>query len=173
MYDPQPPFRVEKAEQIGGWLIFLAIGITLTPLNLINDIFISADFFDSKTWAVHWKSQSWGLLIITFFELVYNMFYLVFSVVIIILFYKRRSSLPRVLSIYLCVILFVTIMDTVLVNWLSGTDFSKSSYQNIYRSIAMVLIWIPYFRISQRAGMTFVKRLHHPNGGNTAQRHIV
>ena len=102
MSEIQDPITTEKQkyQNIGGWLILVGIGIVFSPLRLL--LFIGRDLlpvFLSETWTTLTTPGTqiyhpfWGPLLI--FELLGNVFFLVFSLVLVIFFFQKRKLYHR------------------------------------------------------------------------------
>jgi len=157
-YDPKPYYPAAWAQPIGGWLILVAIGISLTPFRLLYS-FISEDFILSgQGWLSMWYADNYAYFILLLAEHVYNVVFFMFSIVVAILFFHRRSSAPFLISILYGLSCVVTIADTLLASQIDpNTEVNRAE---ITRSIFSVIVWIPYFQMSQRVKRTFVKIRH-------------
>ena len=166
-YDPVPANGVTRSQPIGGWLILVAIGLSITPLRLAYDIFNMTEFFDPESWSALWHAGNWFLFSVFFFEYVYNIFYFFFSVLLIALFFNKRSSIPILISIFYGATFVVTLVDTLIAMNLNDLYTSKEQsefYRDLFRSFFAAIIWIPYFNISERVKETFVERLGPTQG---------
>ncbi len=152
-------------KQIGGWLILVAIGLTITPLRVCYDMFNSPEFLNSNVWNsligfdTSTRNLLTGLLIIV--ETLYNFTFLVFSLLVVFLFYNRRTILPRFAIILFSTALIFLIIDTSAAFTLNPQVYTASdrqaSYKEITRELINASIWIPYFIYSKRVRHTFVK----------------
>ena len=159
-YNPTPLYP-DTSLPIGGWLILPAIGLTITPflavLRIYRQQYYSQEIYDGIS------SSEFGaqLSLLVGFELVYNHLYIVFSILVVVLFYGKRSSFPRLASIFYAVAFLVPLIDIIWVESISTDYFEEASktesYKNIGRSLISALIWIPYFNISKRVKQTFTK----------------
>ncbi len=169
-YDVQVPYSPEGSLNIGGWLILIGIGIVFTPFMVIYDLFSSPEYFNSHIWGAlfHLDSGARELLtgLVMFFELIYNLLYLVFVILVIVLFFKRRSILPKSIIIMYATVLLFTTVDTVLALQLNPSVFTEAEkdefYIEILRSAVRAAIWIPYFMFSDRVKQTFVVQYATP-----------
>jgi hypothetical protein len=163
LYDFDPPVVSESYyDQIGGWLILPAIGLVLTPLFTSYQL-ISTGFFNIS----HWKiitdpafatyNPKLGFLVLV--ELLSGIAITGYAILLNILLWKRRTSLPRLIIFLYAYIVLSLILD----NWISGllqparTDVQ--SMKEIARAVIGAAIWIPYFIFSDRAKATFTRRL--------------
>jgi hypothetical protein len=158
-YDPEPRTKIEYAQPIGGWLILVAIGLFLTPFRIVYDVISTDEYFNSATWTILVSQNQWGTIIVMVAELIYNISYLVFAVLILLLFLKRRTSLPRLISFYYGVAFLVTSLDTMAGLALSGEPVDYPSIKEILRTLLVAVIWIPYFNLSERVKETFVEQI--------------
>ena len=154
-YDPQPYYPSGWAEPIGGWLVLVAIGLTISPVMILYSV-ISEDLLTGSSWLVFFYqgNYGWGLFLV--FEHVYNVVIIVYSLLAIALFYQRRSSAPRIVSIFYGVVAVMSIVDNVAASILTGQNMDADGVKQIFRSVISAAIWIPYFYTSQRVKKTFV-----------------
>ncbi|MBP2832552.1 DUF3857 domain-containing protein [Aquimarina sp. U1-2] len=165
-YNIQGQNSKNESQKIGGWLILVAIGITITPIRTILELYREFDnFFSTSTWMYIIKDHSSfnelfnSLLIIV--EIIYNSAFLVFSILIIVLFYFRRTILPRLFIIFYVATFIFILTDTILALILNKAMYSEVEkmqlYQEIGRSFISMAIWVPYFLISKRVKSTFTE----------------
>lgn len=161
-FDPEPAAPAPSGGQpIGGWLILISIGLCITPFRLVYDLFNMPEVYDSMTWANLLGLKRYGLFGFFLLEHVYNMIFLPFCVLVLVLFFKRRTSLPRIITIYLAVGCVVTTADTLVSVQIDPTLAEQGNYyKDMIRSILSAAIWIPYFNMSTRVKETFVKRVN-------------
>ena len=153
-YDPKPYYPAAWGQPLGGWLILVAIGITITPIRLLVS-FITEDFILSgQGWLSMWYAGNYGYFLMLFAEHIYNVVFFMFAFVVLVLFFQRRSSVPLLISIFYGASCVVTIADTLLA--LQIDPNGEVDRSEITRSIFGALIWIPYFQMSQRVKRTFV-----------------
>ncbi|WP_416864999.1 MAG: DUF3857 domain-containing protein [Imperialibacter sp.] len=164
-YDPEP-WEFAEDKPIGGWLILPAIGLTLTPIRLVIDLLsndqLSAGMWDGIILLTDGGVKSLPVLVFVGAELVYNYMFFVFSILIIVLFYQRRTSVPRLVTIFYALALIVPIVDALITDELipgvlSETD-RNSTIKEAVRAGVAALIWIPYFNIAERVKSTFCKK---------------
>ncbi len=158
-YDPEPELIRINGQAIGGWLVLIAIGLIITPFRIIYELFFSTSFYDQITWVTAWTQEQYILLSLMFFELIYNVANIVFSVLLLVLFLERRSSLPKLIIIFLWMSVAVSVIDA-LVGWAYMTEPKDRDeiFKNVFRSLIAAAIWIPYFNTSTRVRETFVER---------------
>lgn len=162
-YDPIPE-NFEEARELGGWLIVVFIIIVVYPLFMISEL-SKGDFFNLSLWeniavttSPNFNPQYAGLLI---FQLLFNIFSIIYSILIIILFLKRRSSLPRLIKIFF-ILKFIGVIlisfSLYKLNFLSNSD-KEEFFMDSFKAFVHISIWIPYFLVSYRVKETFIYRL--------------
>jgi hypothetical protein len=152
----------QKYQRIGGWLILVGIGIVVNPLRILLVIGKLIPLFFNGSWKILTTPGTaayhpmWAPSII--FELLGNIAVLVFSIVLAVLFFQKRSVLPKVITAFFLLNLAFVIVDFLLANSIPAiaNQGNQAPLGEIFRSIILCLIWIPYFLISKRVKGTFV-----------------
>ncbi len=165
-YDVEARDKDPKGKSIGGWLILIAIGLIFTPLRILYDMFSGDSYFDAYTWTALWATEGLGgkpLVFFIGFELFVNIAFFIFSIILIILFFERRTIVPRLMIFFYGLSLVFVVFDTVVASVFSeaialGEAELQDSYGEILKGFVRCAIWIPYFTISERVKETFVKR---------------
>ena len=157
-----PKTTVNDGRNIGGWLILIAIGVTLTPLALLYTI-KDMNYFEADAWSHILNPQSseysvqLGVFIIV--EMILNLLFLIFSVLNIILFYQRRTTFPLVFTIYLvCNFLFIALDYTVGIHY-DLLEFDNEVVKDLSKRLIFMGILIPYLFVSTRVKETFIMQL--------------
>ena len=160
-YDPKPAVTVwDGGQPIGGWLILVGLGLLLSPFRMIFDLFDLPEVYDSQTWANLLALKRYGLFGFTLLTHVYNVLLFSYIILIIVLFIKRRSSLPRLIMIFYGANCFMTVTDSLVGAVLDPTMVDQPGYyRNVFSTIIAAAIWIPYFNTSSRVKETFVVRI--------------
>ncbi len=148
------------SEDIGGWLVLVAIGLVVSPFVVFYGIFTTPEFFDKKTIEVIYNqdthdSLSWAFIIVA--ELIYNMANLVFIGLLLVLFFTRRAILPRLIIIFYAQTFIFRVIDYYLANVYLDINYpDNDSLKSVFQSLFGAMIWIPYFLYSKRVKNTFV-----------------
>jgi transglutaminase-like putative cysteine protease len=157
-FDVKPLYPDHNME-IGGWLVLSLIGVLVAPFIGLFNLF---------------KGEYFGISILTFFtsgstysplagifvvlEMICLIVMISFQVLLIILFVKKRSSLPRLIIINYIGVAAFYLMEIIFLNVINPSD--SSILNEIYGAFAKVLIsgaiWIPYYLKSERVKETFV-----------------
>jgi transglutaminase-like putative cysteine protease len=165
-FDPEPELPWATGQPIGGWLILVAIGLVFTPLKTLYGLLTTAEFFEQKIWSNLVETESFGLLFVMFIELVYNVMNTIFSALLIVLFFEKRSSLPKLIIIFYCLNLAMVVLDGFIAwSYLTDTNERNDAFKEVFRSLIMTAIWVPYFNTSVRVRETFVERSNTGNAG--------
>lgn len=163
-YNPAHLRHAPQGYQIGGWLVLVAFGICISPVRLLIQI-LDASYFDGNIFSalINPAAMSYNpaLAIILVTELILNVSFLVFGLLILVLFFNRRTSLPRLISIYLFSNLAFILIDSVAGGVVNG-ETTTEMFTPVISSLVGCLIWIPYFNVSVRVKETFVNRLPEP-----------
>lgn len=151
---------VKNAWSIGGWLILPAIGITINPLLILVSA-IRQDIYSESVWQNMQANPHAALLNLTvILTVIFNTLLFVFSVFILISFYKRRDILPKYFIIFICFSFFVTLADTIgglyVERAVKGEITDTSGFGAVFRNIIICIVWTIYFLRSERVKNTFV-----------------
>lgn len=149
---------------LGGWLILVGIGITLSPLILLFqmvplyvDIFTNGSFEVLTTEGYDTYHPLWAPVLMS--EMVYNALLAITGFYLIYLYYTKHYLFPR---IYIAMV--VTMLIAIPLNaWLvtlvleDSEMFDAETTKEWVRTAISALIWIPYMLISERVKLTFVE----------------
>lgn len=164
-YDPRPELPYLKGTPIGGWLILIGLGVALSPIRILIDLIRDTSLIDGSGWMTWLAAKQYGLFTFALFTHIYNIFNLLFTVLIAVLFFQRRSSFPRLMSIELAMTLIITAIDILLTRAVTDNPDGISS-REVFRALGSAAIWIPYLNISTRVKETFVIRIGDEDGDN-------
>jgi hypothetical protein len=156
-YDPEPNRYMVRGLPIGGWLILLAIGICISPLRLLVDLFKDPEIISGAGWMSFLALKNYPLFAFVFFSHIFNVVKLFFLALLLVLFFQRRSSFPRLMTIMLAMQFLMVAIDTMAGRALAD-DSSSISLKDMIQSTVAAAIWIPYLNMSQRVKDTFVIR---------------
>src|SRR6266545_1617764 len=158
---PPPVDAPARLNGIGGWLILLAIGHVLAPLRSIKTAFdVVSTAMNSNSWRALTDPMQpsyhawWAPTLL--FELFFNILALLFSVLLVALFFAKRAAWPRAFALFLVVNLVGAVMDTILVDRIpAATEPLVTSLRDIAPIVLAGAIWIPYVFLSKRVKTTF------------------
>lgn len=174
-YDPPLPRGVvdPDLQGIAGWLLLPALGIALQPLIILKDVAELVPAYAADNWMLLTTvgqtsyNSLWAPVLL--FELAANLGLLVFSVLLMILFFQRRSSVPLVFLAFQGTALYIGILDQVVAGLIPAVEHeaSGSGWAQVIRQTLALAIWGSYFMISRRVKSTFVKTWRAPNDMGT------
>jgi len=155
---------VLKYEKIGGWLIVVAFGLVVTPVRLL--FFVIHDIvpvFSGEAWSILTTPGTeayhplWAPLLI--FELVTNIAFSVFAIILSVFFFQRRMCAPRWMIVYLLSNAAFVGTDYFVGNMIPAITSQKDveSMTELARTAVAACIWVPYFLVSKRVKGTFLR----------------
>ncbi len=169
---PHPEAEGQRPATIGGWMVLPMIGLVLSPLRLLYEMLSDDAWFLRSALHVPFMDvphPGFYMLYIHFSQLV-SILMLCLAVVTIVLFFKRRSSVPFLMKAIYLITVLSQMMDLALYEALSVEAYSGEAFdtRDIGRSIFSAIIWVPFFHLSERVQTTFVKRLPYDPGSDRA-----
>ena len=166
MKDRQPEQNTGKSySKIGGWLILCAVGLVLYPVQslyaLITEL-IPVVFSDN--WAALTSPTNsgyhslWAPLVIA--ELIGNIGFFMYSIVIVILFFGRHRWAPKLIIVFMIANMIFVGADYFITNFflIRTHSVNVDAMINFVRTVVAGTIWIPYFMFSTRVAKTFTRR---------------
>ncbi len=149
---------------LGGWLILPLIGLIVSPIRMavsLNNDFLP--IFQEGYWEVLTTPGSeayhhlWGPPIA--FEIVGNLVFIVFALILIFLFFTKSPVFPSLIIIYITTNLLYVVGDFFFADLIPAiaAESDPESTRELFRTVVRAAIWIPYFRMSKRVKNTFVK----------------
>lgn len=170
-YDPAPRPAPDGAPRgLGGWLILPAIGLTIAPLRLLKDLVGMAPAYNASTWAdltvsggAHYNAW-WAPFLLV--ELGAAIALVALSITLIVLFFGRRSSLPRAFVAFAAASIGFRALDLLAGKVLpNGSDSGDAvEWATLLRDGFSAVLWSWYFLVSRRVAATFVERVRAPAG---------
>lgn len=165
-HDPAPrgPISPDDPQGLRGWLILPMIGIVAGPIRMLFDVWGTLPTYAADTWArltlpgSESYSPWWAPFLLT--ELGCNIALAVFWVLLPILFFRRRSSLPRFYIAVLGATLLVRLLDNLAATAMSAENpVDPKEWATFVRDVVSFGLWSWYFLVSRRVAATFVQRL--------------
>ncbi|MEJ1236980.1 DUF3857 domain-containing protein [Chryseolinea sp. T2] len=162
-YDPRSRDYEMSYEGFGGWLVLPVIGIFLTPVWAMIEIFKNG-FFNYLQWEILTNpshgSYNPKLGALVLIEYLYEIALLAYSVFVVVLMVRRRTSFPLFASIMYGANVAFVLLDSI---WLHTMDlptvFEGENSTAAMRTILTAIIWIPYIIFSDRVKGTFTERI--------------
>jgi len=167
-WDPEPvprgPIHPLPPSGLGGWLAFAALSIAVSSLRVVYSLVESWPSYLTDTWLALTTpgSESYHALWMPalLFSLVANLALLVGCGLLLVLFFKRRTSVPRAFIVLLSAGFAFAVLDMVLASMIpaASKDVKAADWEALVRQGVMCVIWTLYFLRSGRVRVTFVER---------------
>ena len=146
-------------DQLGGWLILVAIGIVITCLANWFSLFSEGyHTYDFKSLILDHNADPTlrRLSVILLVELGFVSALTVFITVLTVMFFMRRTSVPTLMIImFVVTAVFNVFTYAVLEHFeLDSAEVGSEAISSLIRAA----IWAPYFHFSKRVEGTFTKR---------------
>jgi len=151
--DPSLPIYTE----IGGWLIFVSIGVILAPFLSLFALFSHDSILMEKSWAaIEFQPNTNQLPLWLFqgFSLTFLAIALTFSVYLVIVFFQRRDIFPQTFIIFR-----ISMLVFFIIHLLFSYKFKLDDQTNGSRFIGdmlVTLLIVAYIYFSNRSRGTFV-----------------
>ena len=165
-HDPAPSPRggPDVPSGLAGWLILPAIGAVVNPLRIAKGFLATLAPFAPDVWSrltvaggEHYSAW-WAPFLLL--ELAANIVLIAWSVTVLLLFFRKRTSLPRLYIAFLWASVLFTALDTAGAAMLpSGEAATPEELALMIRDMFSAGIWTWYFLVSRRVAATFVRRL--------------
>jgi membrane protease YdiL (CAAX protease family)/DNA-directed RNA polymerase subunit RPC12/RpoP len=160
--EPEGPINHTIKPGIRDWLILVAIGLVISPFIYLYNLFtIYLPIFTNGTWELVTNPNSGyfvpGIGTGVTFEVIYHLVFLVASVYLLFLFFKKDKSFPKFYIVYLVSILICGIVDYAIVQSIPSLASQVSDNSDLGKSVLAAAIWIPYMLKSKLVKATFVK----------------
>ena len=162
-YDPPAPAGVGEPRRISGWLLLVALGVVVGPARVAMNLWQVLPAYGLDRWfaltapggAEYHPMWAPALL----WELTANLALLVGGLLVMVLFFQRRSSVPRLYIGLLVLSVASQVIDIALQAAVPDLSADGSVAKQLTRSVLGLLLWGAYFRRSVRVRETFVRRL--------------
>ena len=148
---------------IGGWLIFIAIGVVIGPISIAATILPTIfDLAALDNWNLltnpNSKSYFPYFAEIVIGEMVANSILFIASLALAVLFFRKHRWFVPAYITYVVASFVILLADiyilAVLVPDLPVWD--EESVRGIFRSVFTLCVWVPYLLLSRRVKNTFV-----------------
>jgi hypothetical protein len=106
----------------------------------------------------------WAPLLV--FELLGNLAFIGFSIIALLLFFRRSPQFPKVMVAYYVASLVFVAADFFLANLIPAVaaEADAEGVRELIRSIVTCAVWVPYMYRSQRVMNTFIELPSPPLG---------
>ncbi|MEI8633246.1 DUF2569 domain-containing protein [Vibrio sp. PP-XX7] len=148
----------QTRQGISGWLILVAIAVTLAPVRLSVDLFsLYSKFFSSGYWSLlsHPTSELyakgftlWFLLLVAL-----DLLRLAGFIYLIFVFYSKKVTFPK---LYILLLIANVVLTWLEMRFISHFSMMEAKYEIMVSTLLAAFVWIPYMLRSQRVKNTFV-----------------
>jgi hypothetical protein len=156
-----PSLTHSSLEGIGGWLLLVSFGLVLRPFSYIHaQTVVAPSVFNLQTWQnlTHFGHPAYHpfWMPTLLFELIFNSLVLIYSILLVVLFFKKRAVWPRCYILFLGISLFGNIANLILGSQIPAVAGNlDESIKAVAQLVIASLIWIPYCLTSKRVKATF------------------
>ena len=154
--------KAKELKGFGGWLILPAIGLSCFPINtgamLFTEILPS---FSADIWKPLTTPGSdvyhplWGPFII--FQALSISFLILYNLVVLYFFYKKKAIAPTLVIIFFAVYALLPGLELLGAKLIPSIEeeFISQTWAAFIWQVIISLLWIGYFRKSERVKNTF------------------
>ncbi len=149
---------IQQYSEVGGWMILFLIGLCISVLRSIYELFssesfLNAHFLEMVSSGIENKSLLQFFIV---FILTYLPIEITSSVFIIYYFLKRRDFIPLVIVLFLIFNLSVQLITVLILEKLNADATElRTMYSDVFRILFSFIIWGTYFYRSKRVKGTF------------------
>lgn len=146
-----------------GWLVLLGFGLVFGVIRLIIELinlykpYINTNLFDILANPASEKYIS-NFKFLFYFEIIYNVFLILFMIYTIYLFFTCSKKFPPRLIFILLVHLVYYPLDAIAASIVipNQSAFDAATMKDLFKSVVYAAVWIPYLIKSERVKNTFV-----------------
>jgi transglutaminase-like putative cysteine protease len=158
---PPPPGTLPEMQGLGGWLILVGIHHVVRPFFLIAALIVLfPTVLNLDTWraftepgAAQFHPYYKPMLLA---ELFFHVACLIFSGLLLLLFFRKRAVWPRCYAAFLLFIVVFSLLDFFVVQSIpAAADGKNESIRDLVQVISAAAIWVPYCFVSKRVKATF------------------
>lgn len=159
---PPPAEALPQHTGLGGWLILLAIHQLVRPIRfVVTLVTLSPLIFNLERWrsltdpgsAAY--DPSWKAVLLLEFS--GNLILLVWSLLLLVLFFRKRALWPRLYAAFLVFFAAFVAFDF----WFAGrvpavaNNIQGDDVRDLTQALVVVAVWVPYCFVSKRVKATF------------------
>ncbi|MES9875269.1 MAG: DUF3857 domain-containing protein [Candidatus Sedimenticola sp. 6PFRAG7] len=160
LYDP-PYIKTSETDPqlagLSGWLLLVALIVTITPFRLAFESADLLDAFSYRTWNLMSEQLGFALVGLVAAEIVFNAALIVTMLFIAVLFFTQRHTFPKIFIGYLVISFFGSSLDLLVFHLLEIPEFQVTTEEivELARFGFTSLIWSLYMLKSKRVKATF------------------
>ncbi|MBT2323172.1 enhanced serine sensitivity protein SseB C-terminal domain-containing protein [Variovorax paradoxus] len=150
-------------EGIGGLLILPLLGLIASPIRMIYQIYTGmiVPLANAQAWDALTNPSSPSFMPFyaasVGFELLINLFLVVFGVWVLWNFLRSKKDTPTLFILWVGAHVAVNLVEVLLLGRLTPQAEYEAALRNLPRILITALIWIPYFLLSKRVRNTFTR----------------
>lgn len=157
-----PEGSVPEPKGLGGWLVLVGIGVSVTPLIILLSLVRTGPTYAASTWARLTTpgggayNALWAPTLL--FELVGNVTLLVFGCLQLWTFFRRKRLFPALFVVLVCARLGMDLLDTLLAQTIPAVaDRAEVNWEVSSRTLIYAALWTAYMFRSRRVKNTFIE----------------
>jgi hypothetical protein len=136
---------------IGGWLIFPAIGMVISPILIVGGLLHNITILSESIGALELDYPGAHKAMLA--QSIFGFAFLCFHLYVAALFFTKRRNLPKMISS----LLLVNLMLTIITGALYANVFRDPiDAKEMWKAFVLAAVWIPYFHLSKRVKATFI-----------------
>jgi uncharacterized membrane protein len=149
------------APGISGWLVFLALGVFTNPLRIFSSL-IKSPVFTNSVWlqldkATNVTHNVTVLQLLLVVEIAGIIALLVYSLLLVSLFHKKRDTFPKAMIIFFAASLAFTVADNLACYYIfEKTSLEEDAVRDLVVAVIAAVLWIPYLIRSEQVKETFI-----------------
>jgi hypothetical protein len=143
---------------IGGWLILPVIGLFLTPIQGL----VQMGDYSGLIKNMQYLTPAQGAFV--WLEIIANLVIVVaMPIFLLVQLFRKKALFPKAYVIWAVANIAFEFLDLIVAQVLFGEIFEKSNtrlidgdtVKSMLRSIVLVVVWVPYMKMSARVRNTF------------------
>jgi hypothetical protein len=158
LYDPEPENYSGGYHEFNAVLLIAIVGLSITPIRILISM-ADGTFFHDTVGVFSNPKSNLPLTIYVIVERLLNLVLLALAILSFMLAWNRRTSAPLFVTIFYA----ANFIGLAVMMLMGGIFFEihpePTAMKNLVLAILLAAIFIPYFRLSQRAKGTFRSRL--------------
>ena len=145
--------EAKQFRKIGGFLYLPLIGLIVGAASYLFALTDALKVISVNYWHINTDARVFFIISIAIYIL-----QLVFSILVISFFLKKKKSLPKLYILFLIsTVSTMTFNAYMLYVLIPGVNIGYNELVPIFRNVISALIWIPYFITSVRVKRTFTR----------------
>ncbi|MEN4978207.1 DUF2569 family protein [Erwinia billingiae] len=145
--------EAKQFREIGGFLYLPLIGLIVAAASYLFALTDALKIISVNYWQLNTDARIFFIISIAIYIL-----QLLFSILVVSFFLKKKKSLPKLYILYLIsTVSTMTFIAYMLYILIPGVNIGYNELVPIFRNVISALIWIPYFITSVRVKRTFTR----------------